>query len=222
MAAGQDDARTAAGGQARPGGAAQTAPPTGLPLGRLVLGALLVLLGVLWLLDAAGIAELRWRVVLPAVLTVIGVALLASARRGAHGGLVAAGIILTVLVLLSAATPAPLPIGGVGDVVERPATVADAEQEHSLAVGSLTVDLRDLEVTDAAVTVSASVGIGELVVRLPAEAGAVVEASAGIGEVTALDRTQGGLGVSLSEQLTGEPMLELELSVGIGRVEVRR
>jgi hypothetical protein len=195
-------------------------PPGGLPIGRLVLGGLLVLVGVLWLLDATGVTDLRWQVVLPAALTIVGVALMVSARRGAHGGLLAAGIVLSVLVLLTSLTPFTVPVGGVGDRVERPATAAQAEQDQSLAIGSFRLDLRDVEDFADGDTVTASLGIGELVVRLPDGVGAEIEASAGIGEVTVVDRSRGGFGVSLTERAAGSPTIVLEVSVGIGRVEV--
>jgi hypothetical protein len=197
--------------------AAGGSPP---PVGRLVFGALLVLLGLLWLLDATAVVELRWAVVLPAALTVVGVATLVSARRGTHGGLVTAGIVLTILVLLTAVTPFRLPSGGIGDRDERPTTAASAAADQSLLVGSLTVDLRDVDDFADGATVTASIGIGELVVRLPDGVGAEVEAGTGIGEVDVIGRTQGGIGVSLTEAVEGEPTIVLELSAGIGRVEV--
>lgn len=198
------------------------ATPPGLSLGRMVLGAILILLGVLWLLDAAGVTELRWRVVLPAALTVVGVALVASARRGAHGGLVTVGIILSVLLMLSAATPLAGPADGMGERVERPTDVVAVEREQSLGIGSLTVDLRAVEDLPDGATVTASVGIGELVVRLPEGVGARVEANTGIGDVTVLGRSRSGFGVSVSDEISGEPEIVLDLSVGIGKVEVRQ
>ena len=202
------------------GESSERSTPAPLPIGRLALGAMLVVLGALWLLDATGVAELRWSVVLPAALTVVGVAVLASARRGVHGGLLATGIVLTVLVLLTATTPFRVPVGGIGDRVERPTTVAQAQEERSLLMGSLTVDLRDVEEVGEDLVVGASVGVGELVVRLPDGVGAEVEAATGIGEVDVVGRAQGGLGVSVNESVAGEPTIILELSTGIGRVEV--
>ena len=195
-------------------------PETALPIGRLVLGVLLALLGVLWLLDATGITELRWSVVLPAALVVVGVALMANARRGMHAGLLTAGIVLTALVVLTAVMPFRVPVGGIGERVERPTTVAQAEQGASLLMGSLTIDLRDVEDLADGTTVTGSIGLGELAVRLPEGVGAEVEATTGIGEVDLVGRSQGGLGVSTTESLAGDPTVVLERSAGIGRVEV--
>jgi hypothetical protein len=194
----------------------------GWPVGRIALGVVLLLIGILWILDAAGLATLRWGIVLPGILTVIGVALLASVRRGAHGGLVATGIVLSVLVLASAIVPITAPLAGIGDRAERPTSVAEAEEGFELGMGKLTVDLRGVDEWEDDATITASVGAGELQVRLPRGVGAQIEASAGMGEVVVLGRSQGGLGVSVTEQVRGDPVVVLELSVGMGMVEVQR
>lgn len=203
-------------------GAVSHQPPPRLSNGRIVLGALCVLLGILWLIDAAGISELRWRVLLPAALTVVGATLLVTARRTAHGGLVALGIVLTVLVLASSVVPGATPLAGIGERVERPPSLAEATDGYELGMGTLTVDLRSL--TDGAdgQEVSASVGMGELVVLLPEGVGARVRARSGVGEVTVAGVTRSGVGVSLTETVAGRSTLVLDLSVGIGSVEVRR
>lgn len=208
-----------------PQGSAGT-PPGGsdgerLPLDRLLTGLALVLIGGLWLADAAELAAVRWQAVLPALLALVGVALLATARRQSHGGLIAAGIVLGVLVLATA-DPMASVVTGVGERVEQPADAATAEEGYELGVGSLEVDLRGLDDLEEGLTLPVSVGIGGVVVVLPEAVGAEVEASVGIGETVVLGRSQGGLGVSATETIEGEPMLVLEASAGIGRVEVRR
>jgi hypothetical protein len=199
-----------------------TDPTAPLPTGRLVLGGILVLVGVLWLLDVAGVTELRWRVILPAALTIVGLALLATARRGGHGGLIAAGIVLSALVLASSAVPGFSPIAGVGDRTERPSALAPTETSYDLAMGSLTVDLSDVEDPPDGAEVDVSVGMGELIVVLPTDVGADVRARAGMGEVNIVGASQGGVGVSVTEEVPGDPVLVLNLSVGMGKVEVRR
>ena len=204
-----------------------TGPPPGeadgerLPLDRLLTGLALVLVGGLWLVDAAELAEVRWQAVLPALLALVGVALLATARRESHGGLIAAGIVLGVLVLATA-DPMAAVVAGVGERAEQPVDAATAEEGYELGVGSLEVDLRGFEDLEDGLTVPVSVGIGEVVVVLPEGVGAEVEASVGIGETVVLGRSQGGLGVSATETVEGEPVLVLEASAGIGRVEVQR
>ena len=207
---------------ARPETGATVEPTAGtVPLGRLVAGAGLILVGVLWLIDAAGIADLQWQVVLPALLTLVGIALLLTARRGAHGGLIAAGVVLGLLVI-SSATPIAGVTDGMGDRAEQPTDTVTAEAGYDLGMGSLRVDLTEITDLEDDVTIAVSVGIGEAVVVLPEGVGARVEASTGIGEVSVLDRSRGGLGVSVEEEVAGTPTIDLEVSAGIGRVEVTR
>lgn len=199
-------------------------PPPDRPTGRLVLGGLLVLAGVLWLLDAAGL-ELRWRVVLPAVLTLLGFTLIATARGQRHDGPIAAGIVLSVLVLISSAAPAGMtlpPLAGIGDRIERPTSLPETGATYELGMGTLTVDLRGISLPGRGVEVSARVGMGELIVRLPEGAGAEVQAQAGVGEVVILGATRDGVGVSVTEAVTGTPTVVLDLWAGLGKVEVRR
>ena len=51
---------------------------------------------------------------------------------------------------------------------------------------------------------------------------AEVQMGVGIGEATVLGESQGGFGVSVSDEIEGAPTVVLELSAGIGHVEVRR
>jgi hypothetical protein len=212
---------TAADTAPRPAG---TPPAPGPRTGRVVLGLVLVGLGAAWLLHTFGVV-VPWEAILPAVLVVIGVALLATAHRGASGGLVAAGVIVSVLVIVSSLLTFPFTgrLAGVGDVDHRPTTVEAVADGFALGVGSLAVDLRALPIADEPVTVEAGVGIGELVIRVPPDAAVDVHARTGMGEVVVAGRSRGGVGVELRERLEGEgPVLSVEASTGIGKVEVRR
>ena len=203
-------------------------PPTpsgrAFPIGRLLVGIGLVLAGVGWLLD---VFDLDWDVVLPVLLILVGVAIAVSAQRGeGRGGLIALGVLL--IVVLSLGTLVRIPFGGgVGDMAERPSAFRDQSYEH--AVGKLTVDLSSLawdEARDPAeVTVDAAVGIGQLVVIVPREITCVIpHARAGIGEVKVFGESEGGIGpdIQMEASCAALPILGLELSVGLGQVEVRR
>jgi hypothetical protein len=195
---------------------------TGISIARVVLGGVLVVVGVLWLLDATGVLGLQWRTVLAGALVAVGIASLASARRGANGGLIATGIVLSVLLLVTSVTGFTGVAVGVGDRQEQPTSMVEVEDGYELGAGSLHVDLRELEDVEEGATIPISVGMGEVVVRLPEGLGADVEASVGMGEVIVLDRTRGGVGVSVSEEIEGDPSVTLEVSAGLGKVEVRR
>jgi cell wall-active antibiotic response 4TMS protein YvqF len=190
-------------------------------------GALLVLVGVGWLLDANGV-EVPWRAVLPAALVAVGLATMAGAMRGRQHGLMALGLALTIVLAVAVATDWDLELtvaGGVGERVREPVTTADL-REYRLAVGTLTVDLEGLQVPEGTTVVRARVGIGELVARAPAGVALRVDGRAGVGQVHALDREENGLGNRLDARTddfdTATRRLVLELRAGIGEVRVER
>ena len=114
-----------------------------------VLGAVLLAVGVAWLLDATDAADISWRVVLPGVLIVIGIGLVAGAVTGGrHGGLLPAGIALTIFLTVLWVLPEDLGgtlSGGVGERTEAPQALTSQRAGYRLGVGQLNVDLRGLD-----------------------------------------------------------------------------
>jgi cell wall-active antibiotic response 4TMS protein YvqF len=192
-----------------------------------LVGALLVLIGIGWLLDSGGVA-VPWRAVLPAALIAVGLATVAGSMRGRQHGLMVVGLVLTLVLAVAVGTDWGLGVtlvGGVGDRVEQPATPADL-REYRLAVGQLTVDLTGLQVPAGTTTVKARVGLGELVVKAPAGVAVRLDGRSGVGEVHGLDREENGLGNHLDVR-TGDfdsagRRLLLELRTGVGEIRVER
>ncbi len=196
------------------------------------LGLLLIAGGILWALSLLGV-DLRWSLILPVVLIVIGAVLLLD-RRGSSGDLVGLGIV----VLVAAMLVVPFSVIGGDDIGERQEVVTTSDElaeEQRLGIGSLVLDLRDLEFEDGEiVSVTASVGIGELRLRVPEGVALTGEAQVGIGAVQGTEGTRGGFGVNamvedLHETVPDDPdtgasppVLELDLQVGIGQVRVSR
>ncbi len=208
--------------------------PRGPRLGHIVLGAVLVLIGVGWLLEALDITNVPWRFLLPSVLILVGLALTLGARTGSHGGLVAVGVVLTVLVLLAGAVEVLLDVplaGGVGDQTRTPTTTV--KSEYRWGVGKMTLDLTQAQGLVGA-EIAASVVVGELVVIVPDDLALVIDARVGLGEVNVLGTSSDGVDPSLEcagtsrdlqcgEDVTrGERVLVLDLEVAMGKVEVRR
>jgi hypothetical protein len=203
-------------------------PPTERPArphtGRIVGGILLIGLGVGWLSDLLGV-EFPWDVVLPAALVAIGLALLVVAGRGgAHGALVTAGIVVTVLVFLGSIVDVPLG-SGIGERAVAPTSIATVEDEYRLAIGDLTVDLGD--VPDFASSTSIReieirVGIGHATLIVPASASVRVVAHAGLGNVRLDDQEASGFDVERSTIDGGDLDAVITVSVGLGQVEVDR
>ena len=188
-----------------------------LPLGRVVLGVVLLLAGVGWLLQSLDVVDVPWQVALSVSLLLVGAAILAVGR---HGGLIAIGVILTVILGLASILDVPFR-GGVGERSYGPTSATELRDEYRLAVGKLTVDLTRVGTALPGREIAASVGIGDLVVVVPADASVRVEGRAGVGEVLLFGRGHGGVSV---EEVAGgpDPRFDLEASVGVGKVEVRR
>jgi Cell wall-active antibiotics response 4TMS YvqF len=204
------------------------APPAdrhGPAAATVLVGALLVLVGIGWLLDAAGV-EVPWRAVLPAALIAVGLACVAGAFRGRQHALMVVGVALTVVLSLAAAANWDLDVplgGGVGDRTERPTTAAELTG-YELGVGNLVVDLRQLQIPPGTTRVEARVGVGELEVEVPQGVSVAVVARSGLGQVQALGEEEGGFAsrIDTAAEAGGNRRLELDLRVGLGEVRVDR
>jgi hypothetical protein len=190
-----------------------------------LVGALLVLVGIAWLLDASGV-EVPWRAILPGALIAVGLACVAGAFRGRQHGLMVVGVVLMLVLSLAVAADWDLDVplgGGVGDRTERPSTPADLT-EYELGVGNLQVDLRQLQVPAGTTLVEARVGIGELAVEVPGGVSVEVVARSGLGEVQVLGEQEGGFAtrVATTAEAGGDRRLRLDLRVGLGQVRVER
>lgn len=204
-------------------------PPPARPVGRFVLGGLLVLAGALWLAERADWIALSPGVVLAVALFGLGVALLALAFDGPHTGLVVAGGFLAAATLVVAVVePLDFARGGVGDRRYQATTLADLRPDYHLGIGTMTLDLGglvDLPAGDSP-SVTATVGLGELRVSVPSGMLVEVRASAGAGEVVLFGTREAGVGVDqvyTSPAFEGaESRMRFDLRVIAGRVEVVR
>lgn len=193
-------------------------------LGTILFGGFLILIGLLWLLDRTEIVDLSWKVVLPGILVLVGLALIIASRSGSHDGLITIGAILTVVLTFTSLTDINLDLS-VGDKNARPTTIEELEDEYALGIGDMTVDLTQLDFPPGETTVAASVGIGELLVLLPEGVAARIEWDAGVGEVKVLgDEKAEGVGRdgehTTPDFETAEQRVILELSIGVGNIEV--
>jgi hypothetical protein len=104
-------------------------------------------------------------------------------------------------------------------------TSVDAIQpDYNLAMGTLTIDLRGLDDLQTATSLTASVGMGELVIRIPEGTNLDIQARAGAGEVEILGRTVDGVGIDETYRspgyVQGSASLVMQVEVFTGRVEV--
>lgn len=209
----------------------QTQTRSRVQFGRLAVGALLILAGVGWLLDAAGILVFDWGLFLSAALIVVGAALLLVPDPRSRGALIPLGVILTILLGFGAGDPirrvSRVTVGGgLGDKVERPREVDDIPSRYRLQFGELRIDLTDLDLSKGTTDVEASVGVGELEVIIPDNVDFSVSAQVGAGEIQMPDRTSSGADLE-EDYKTGnfdqsDERLDLKLGAGFGEIRVRR
>jgi Cell wall-active antibiotics response 4TMS YvqF len=205
----------------------QRSPGTGkgnLSMPQFVGGGVLVLIGILWLLERTGAIDISVTAVLGLGAMVTGISLMLLAKDGTHVGLIVFGTLLALVTLVTAAAPFEGFQGGVGDRTVVVSSVDDIRADYNLAMGTLTIDLRNIEDVGTSTRLSASVGMGELMLLVPADLQIDVDAQAGAGEIEILGRVIEG--VDLDDAYTSpgfvdsDQRLSLDLRVFTGRVEV--
>lgn len=194
------------------------------PMSQIVGGGILVLIGLLWLLERTDIIDISVTSVLALATLVTGLSLMLLARDGAHGSLIVLGTILAIVTLLTAAAPFEGFQGGVGDRTIELTSVDDIAANYNLAVGKLTIDLREIDDLRPGTKLDASVGMGELIVRVPEGIVLSVNARIGAGELEILGRARDGIGIdetySSPNTSDGSGSFILELEMLAGHVEV--
>jgi hypothetical protein len=189
--------------------------------GHLAFGLVLLAIGIGWLLGALGV-DIPWDLVLPGALIAIGGMLIITARSGAgHGGLITAGVVLTIVLLIGTSLNVPF-TGGVGERTVRP-TERLIDREVELGVGELTYDLTgvDFATMVGGTELRARVGVGELMVIVPDDAPIRVEARSGLGNVQVFGQEEGGVDAEITTLAPiGAPAITLIATVGIGEVRV--
>ena len=198
----------------------------------LALAGLLAATGVVGVLDASHLISLNWISGGALVLLLLGAGMCVGGLFGKTTGLVPIGIVLAVPLILLAAIGVPLR-GPVGSANWQPADAAQLQPQYELAIGNAELDLSALvpgaghtEVTNA------QVGVGDLLVDVPADVNVQVNASSGIGDVVT-DSGSGdgqhsdGIGgtrrtFTIPAQGRAQGTIVLNLKVGIGDLTVER
>lgn len=203
-----------------------TPPPSPRPpRGLLVVGVLLVVAGTIWLAAELGLFDIGWATLAAGSLVLTGLAAMVLALTGHDAGpLIAVGVMLTVVLAVTATTDRLVLDGGIGERVERPTTVAALEEPFELGIGSLQLDLRELDLPPGTTEVAAAVSIGELVVTVPDDVAVRVLAEVDVGEARLFGEETSGTDVTAdasSGPAGTERVIDLDLSVTFGNIQVR-
>jgi phage shock protein PspC (stress-responsive transcriptional regulator) len=161
------------------------------PVPGMTLAALLIVVGVLALINRFTGWDLGPRGFLGTALLFVGLGLIAAAFTGgrrARGGLIALGIVLS-LALAAASTMPWNDIhgfrGGVGDRTFLPATAEQVSDVYRNGAGDMTVDLTRVDVSHLSAPIRTRIehGLGDLQIRVPADADVRLSIDTGIGNI---------------------------------------
>lgn len=224
-----------AGGAANPPPKPTPTPPALPPtprrepsiLGRLTIGAMLLGMGVLAILDNIDslpiTAEPRHYLAL--AVTILGVGLIVGAVAGRARWLIILGAILVPTLMFSPAFEYEWSADSFDQVI-RPITFADLDGGYSSDIGQMRIDLTDLDWNGQVVDLSADLDIGQLTIVVPDEVGLYGTAEVNIGAVhdrsIGQDRVSAGFGRHVVDFNDPGPAGEIHLDahVDIGDVEI--
>lgn len=242
---GEDDAAPPPPPPAAPAGQGDGFTPPPVPerkprslLTRLTLGATLVTVGVLWILEATTTLSLGPLRILAIGLAIVGAGLLVGSVVGRGRGLIIVGVLVMPLVLIGTLLGGVPGFGSMessfrgspwmGELVEQPITVDDLESSYSVGAGSVQLDLRDLVLDEDASTLI-EVGAGEAVVTVGPDVNVEVSSALAGGEIRLFDQRRAGMAVELRAFDAAEvddpesaPTLSLRVNGGFGDLVVRR
>jgi phage shock protein PspC (stress-responsive transcriptional regulator) len=137
-------------------------------------------------------------------------------------------VVVATIFSIEALSGVPLR-GGVGDTQWRPTSAGQVAARYRLAIGNMRVDLRDVTFGPGTTQVTATVGIGHLVVDLPAGPAVSVKAHAGVGDVQMFGQDYSGISPGDTAQTAGGSAnaangarIVLDAEAGVGQVQVFR
>jgi phage shock protein PspC (stress-responsive transcriptional regulator) len=194
-------------------------------VGKLALAALI---GVAIAGAALGVglaAALGGGVVIASLAVVAGLALIGTAFVGGARWLIVPALALVLPLGIVSAAGIDLD-GGVGDRDYHPASVAQLRDHYEVGIGSLTVDMTDIDLpANETTNLALDVGLGEAVLYVPSDACVSSDVQIGVGASDVFDRDNDGVDVNYLEDSpapAGRPKLHINADVGIGVIEVVR
>ncbi len=168
-------------------------------LGRLTIAAVLIVLSVMALLEASGIAigssesgDLFDPVHYGATaLAIIGIGLVIGAFMGRARWLIVVGLLLLPFVFLSSLWPRAFDWTA-RDAYFHPSSPSEVQDEYSQGAGQLSIDLSNLTADELAEVgeVEVTVGAGEATIFVPSDVGVHVSAEVGLGQVALIKENQ--------------------------------
>lgn len=194
-------------------------------LGRLTFFAVVVVMGLLAVLDMAGV-NVVVSAYFAAALTTIALGLIVGSWFGRARGLIALALIATLGLFVSTGTER---WGGeFRDSVYRPTSLSELADRYDFTFGNVTLDLSEIDFTGAQQQTTVDMKIGQLRVVLPPKVDTTVDVTGG-GVRTVLFGTESASSDENRQTVTdlgadgaGGGTLQLDLRLDTGNVEVSR
>ena len=194
-------------------------------IGKLALAALIGVAIAGAALGVGLVAALGGGVVVASLAVVAGLALIGTAFVGGARWLIVPALALVLPLGIVSAAGIDLD-GGVGDRDYHPATMAQLRHQYEVGIGSLTVDMTDVDLpADQTTDLKLDVGLGEAVLYVPSDACVSSDVQIGVGASDVLDQGSDGVDVNYLEDgpaPAGRPKLHIDADVGVGVIEVVR
>lgn len=206
-------------------------PPSASPprersmLGRLTIGAMLIGLGLLALLDNIPDLPIEAdpRHYLALAVVILGAGLVVGGFAGRARWLIIVGAILVPTLMFSPVFEYEW-TNDTFDMSVAPATFDQVESIYTLDVGNLMIDLTGLPWDGETIEIAATVDAGNLEIRVPDDVAVSGTASVDVGRVAGFGRESAGLGDPTIE--FDEPgelgTLIIDARVDVGNIDIRR
>jgi phage shock protein PspC (stress-responsive transcriptional regulator) len=206
-----------------------TPPKPPSRLGRVTLSLVLLVLGVIALIDVVGHGSIPFAGYVAAALATVGAGLVIGAWFGRARGLIALGIVLSVvLAIASAAGRVDRWRGSTGDVSWTPTSLSQLSDRYEHGFGNVDLDLRQLDFTGQDRHVTIRLNAGNMHVEVPPKVDVEVIAKVNVGNANVFDSTWDGVNTprrTVTNDDTDGPgggHLVLDIQLTAGDLEVNR
>ena len=194
-------------------------------LGRITFFALVVVMGLLAVLDMAGLS-VAVSAYFAAALATIALGLIVGAWLGRARGLIALAVVATIGLVISTGLER---FGGqMGAKVYRPQSVAGIADRYDLTIGNATLDLRRVNFTGATQETTVQMKVGQVRVLLPETVDTTVDVQMSGGRAQVFGQEWDGRDLTTQEVTdlgvdgAGGGTLRLNLLLDTGNLEVTR
>ena len=197
-----------------------TSRPT-LPITPVVAGLMATLGGAAVLIGSAGWADLHPAPIIGGALAIVVGGFVARSLRGGGRGLIPVSMLMLAAVTV-AAVASPYLDEGTGDKNVHPTEFSEVESEYSYGIGSIVVDLRDVDFPAGVHTIDIDHGIGSARVWLPAGVNYEVAGDTNIGNIDVFGDTEDGFNNEVDARSDNTSaatvVIDFNVDIGYGRV----